>query len=499
MPAPSRPLAHRLLLPALPPGAALPPLVADAELSAELYDCIALGLRAFVVPWWSKISRYDRQFLPQISHVLATVVRQFDARIRAAPLPDLFLRHAPALLTQHYRDYRNAHHKLSTSYASGGAASLPQLFHQLQPHMAVSADGRLDTEYFRHLVDHILKVCLPPEDYQPDAERFILREILLKVLLNDLIPKITQPWFIQKSILDLLQLHDQASPRLVTYHPSSYLFFQSPEPPRCPSPPSSNGSSFHTIIVLVLSAIQVVSGACLALITAYKQTLSTIKRVNKFHPTPPHPAFLPASPPQHYADPPLTMLAEIFTLHQRTASTILLTTAHLVTDFSTSFLDRLLPHLLKHQLSPAFILSTTRTAKRTFFPNGYPGPPAIEPTPEEQAEIRARLIAWRPSGALASRLLPLLLGPGPSQTLDAALDPLSSAPCNVHLVLFLLDLVLLELFPELALPPSTNETQSQNQSQGTQSAAGRGSSVSGASVSVGTRRDVDSVAGSEMS
>lgn len=207
----SRPLPNRLLFPTLSPDAQLPPLVASPELTAELYDLIALSLRAFVVPWWSKISRYDKQFLPEITRILAVVIHQLDARVQAAPLPDIFLCHVPAIITQHYRDYRNAHHKLGTSYASGAAASLPQLFHQLQPHMAVSADGRLDTEYFRQLIDHILQVCLPPEDYQLNSERFIIREVILKVLLNDVIPKITQPWFIQSSILDLLQIQDQAS------------------------------------------------------------------------------------------------------------------------------------------------------------------------------------------------------------------------------------------------------------------------------------------------
>ncbi|GLB36367.1 putative PXA domain containing protein [Lyophyllum shimeji] len=458
----TRPLANRLLFPALPADAPLPPLVGSPELSAELYDFIALALRAYVVPWWSKISRYDKQFLPEITRILAAVVRQLDARVQAVPLAPLLLFHVPAILTQHYRDYRNAHHKLSTSYASGGAASLPQLFHQLQPHMAVSADGRLDTEYFRQVVDHILKVCLPEEDYQPDAERFIVREVVLKVLLVDVVPKITQPWFIQKSILDLLQLQDQP-----------------PEPPRSPSPPSTNAFSFHTIIVLVLSAIQAISGACLALIHAYKQMVSTIKRVNELQPaTSPNSTF-PSFPPRHYVQPPLTMLSEIFILQERAASSILLTTTRLLAGFSYSFLDRLLPHLIKSQLSPAFILSTTRTAKRTLFPNGYPGPPPIEPTPEEQAEIRARLVAWRPSGALGKRLLPLLLGPDPSKTLDAALAPLSSAPCNVHLVLFLLDLVVLELFPELALPP------------GGEPVHGHGGSSSVGSGSMG--RDVDSI------
>ena len=207
----TRPLAHRLLFPSLPPDAQLPPLVASPELSAELYDLVALSLRAYVVPWWSKLSRYDKQFLPQITRILTTLIHHLDRRIHAAPIAPLLCAHVPAIITQHYIDYRNAHDKLGTSYATGAAASLPRLFHQLQPHIAVSADGCLDPEYFRQLIDHILEVCLPPEDFQPEAERFIIREIILKVLLTDVIPKVSQPWFIQKSILDLLQLHDQAS------------------------------------------------------------------------------------------------------------------------------------------------------------------------------------------------------------------------------------------------------------------------------------------------
>ena len=83
--------------------------------------------------------------------------------------------------------------------------SLPVLFHQLQPHMAISLDGeRIDEVYIRHIFDHILKCCLPPEDYAPEAQRFMIREIALKVVLQDVVPKITEPWFWYKNVLDLL-------------------------------------------------------------------------------------------------------------------------------------------------------------------------------------------------------------------------------------------------------------------------------------------------------
>lgn len=197
-------LAKRLLS----PSKDLPPLLqspnASPELNAELYDFIALALRAFVNPWWSKITRYDKEFLPDITRVLTHFVHALEARALAVDLPPLVFHDVPIIVTSHFRDYRNVAEKISTSYAAGGAASLPLLFHHIQPHMALTPDGGIDREYYRQVVDVILKHCLPAEDYEPEAERYIVREIVLKVLLDDVIPKISQPWFIHKLILEQL-------------------------------------------------------------------------------------------------------------------------------------------------------------------------------------------------------------------------------------------------------------------------------------------------------
>jgi len=200
-------LAKRLLFPQLGPDAEAPPLLSSPnlppELNAEIYDFIALALRAFVNPWWTKISRYDKEFLVQISQVITQVIRSLEIRLAKTDLSPLVFRDLPTLLTQHYEDYRAANSKLNTSYSIGGAASLPQLFHQFQPHMAVSVDGTINEDYLRQSVDFVLKACLPPEDYDPDAERYIIREVILKVLMG-VIPRISQPWFIHRLALDLL-------------------------------------------------------------------------------------------------------------------------------------------------------------------------------------------------------------------------------------------------------------------------------------------------------
>ena len=201
-------LARRLLFPQLSPDSDLPPLLVSPsvtpELNDELYNLVAIALRAYVHPWWTKITRYDKEFLPAITRVLTNVIRVFEARLSKTDLSPLVFRDIPILLSNHYTDYRNAQAKLQTSYATGGAATLPQLFHQMQPHMAVSADGKVDEAYVRQALDDVLKTCLPSADYEPETERYIVREILVKVIQGGVIPKVTQPWFIHQTILNLL-------------------------------------------------------------------------------------------------------------------------------------------------------------------------------------------------------------------------------------------------------------------------------------------------------
>lgn len=48
-----------------------------------------------------------------------------------------------------------------------------------------------------------------------------------------------------------------------------------------------------------------------------------------------------------------------------------------------------------------------------------------------------------------AHLAPIILGPDSNQTMNSAIDPLTSQPCNVHLAVVLIDRVLAGLFPEL--------------------------------------------------
>ncbi|KAF7339681.1 PXA domain-containing protein [Mycena sanguinolenta] len=471
-------LSKRLLFPTWPSND-LPSLFATPatppELTAEVYDFIALALRAFVNPWWTKITRYDKEFLPDITRILTHVFRAVEARALEADLAPLVFPRRPG----------NCHPALSR---------LPQCCVQIVyvPHMAVAPDGTIDPEYLRQVVDHILKACLPEEDYAPEPQRFIIREIVLKILHKDVIPKITQPWFIQKTILDSPWRagrlpHKGMFPNLVVS-----IYSRKSIPSRNPYPHLPRRSPFHTLIVVALSAIQALSGMFLALIHAYQQAVTTIKRVNQTPPRPPplalagihtypdvpvprvtvylallihllvgrqrlpfrrsHPRRPPTSRPHQATSPSRRSRSspEIFTTSSRMASASIMHTLSLLLVLFAPFLDRLLPYLLAQTLSPKLLLTIVRNAKRTLFPNGYPAPPPVDPTPEEQAQMRARLLAYRgKSPWVETHVLPLVLGSDPTETLAAALDPLTSRECNVHLVVLLLDCIIGTLFPDL--------------------------------------------------
>jgi hypothetical protein len=205
---PTVPLTNRLLFPHLAPSSPTPPLLQASStspaLDAELYDLIALALRAYINPWWTRITRYDKQLIIELTRILSSVLRALETRARAVDLNPLVYHDLPTLLAQHSADYRVAARKLGSSYAAAGSASLPMLFHGQQQHVGVSIDGKIDEVYVRAAVDIVLKACLSPEDWDPQAERYIIREVIVKTVCVDLAPRITQPWFLHSTLLGLL-------------------------------------------------------------------------------------------------------------------------------------------------------------------------------------------------------------------------------------------------------------------------------------------------------
>ncbi|CAG8658339.1 9322_t:CDS:2, partial [Acaulospora colombiana] len=242
-------------------------------LNDELYDFLALSVRGFIFPWWMKISPRDREFPLEVTRIITHVLRQVEDRVMVADVPLLLANVLPTLLKQHYADYHTASAKVATSYVTGLPSDndpLAHIFHSLQPHMAISAEGRIDPNYIRQAVEYVMKACLPPEDWESETERSIVREIIVKIILENAFPRLSQGWFIQKNLLELL-----GSPN---------DFVAPTEKDDQPPAPARAKSTFNLVVVFVLSAVQSISGFALAAISGVQACLQTIADVKKAPP-----------------------------------------------------------------------------------------------------------------------------------------------------------------------------------------------------------------------
>lgn len=166
------------------------------------------------------------------------------------------------------------------------------------------------------------------------------------------------------------------------------------------------------------------------------------------------------APPPDYVSPSLHLLHTLLNYSPRSMPYALLHVLNLLLlPFSTQ-ISRLLPHLVySHTLSSDNLVHMVRAAKGALFPGGWPAVPPPDPTLEEQVELQQEANR-RLLGLIPSPLRRLLGSTSAAQTraMDEVLEPLSSQECNTHLIVFILDLVLLTLFPELGVSDSIGDT-----------------------------------------
>lgn len=105
-------------------------------------------------------------------------------------------------LPSHFRESFDPTSRSNASYPS--PLQFAQLFHAASPHTGVdpttcSLDGKFDMAYLRIAVLNLLSSLLPADEYAPDTEKFIVRDVIVTVLRGTL-ARSFRPWFLVQSI-----------------------------------------------------------------------------------------------------------------------------------------------------------------------------------------------------------------------------------------------------------------------------------------------------------
>ncbi|SJX62061.1 uncharacterized protein SRS1_10701 [Sporisorium reilianum f. sp. reilianum] len=170
--------------------------------------------------------------IPLILQQHCSDFRQAQSRADSvwAPLgPQPSLSMAPAIVSQSEHDQRRrqqAYEQLPSHYqqvldapssASAGISPLllAQHFYAASPHPGLDAttgslDGKIDLAYLRIAVLNLLSSLLSADEYAPDTERFIVRDVLVTVLRGAL-ARSFRPWFFVQSIHKVLDAAGWAS------------------------------------------------------------------------------------------------------------------------------------------------------------------------------------------------------------------------------------------------------------------------------------------------
>ncbi|KAI8887706.1 hypothetical protein K501DRAFT_241795 [Backusella circina FSU 941] len=177
------------------------------SIDLELYTYFALLIRDFIHPWYRLVTN-DQDACDEILSILTVLVQRLEKRLTdEVDWTELILIDLPKLLTLHYKDYRQAKHRLFMNHASG-SASLGELFHGMQPHFALQPVEHREQEYLRLLTEAILKVLLDPKDCSSDCVRHLVREIVSNLVLYNLVEVLADPYTIHMIICKLLSSYE---------------------------------------------------------------------------------------------------------------------------------------------------------------------------------------------------------------------------------------------------------------------------------------------------
>lgn len=172
-------------------------LTSSKQVNVELSKVISLLLRDFVSSWFQGLSP-DQELYHEIISALSSIIQEAERRLSRVDWVGWVTQDVPTVLTNHIRDFRSCCKKMGTAYAGG--KSFDELFYGLQPHAALESEES-EKEYLRRVSEILLEALLPDHELQSDAIKMLIREVLCNNVLLNLIEVLSEPDWLNETIL----------------------------------------------------------------------------------------------------------------------------------------------------------------------------------------------------------------------------------------------------------------------------------------------------------
>lgn len=153
-------------------------------------------------------------------------------------------------LPSHLQEKLGSASTMHTSSAS--PLQLAQTFHAASPHPGIdpttgSLDGKFDMAYLRIAILSLLSSLLPADEYAPDTEKFIVRDVLVTVLRGAL-ARSFRPWFFVQSMHKSLDAAGWPGNPVFPSAQSNGIVDSAKSPS---DPPSASGDALRVVVLLL--------------------------------------------------------------------------------------------------------------------------------------------------------------------------------------------------------------------------------------------------------
>ncbi|CAG9536268.1 unnamed protein product [Cercopithifilaria johnstoni] len=187
------------------------PMTNSATIDAILEQMLSYVIRDFVDSWYSNLTP-DHHFKESLKRSARRTVAAFSQCVQKVDFVPLLTQHIVDDIASHFRLFRRAKERAQLHYGKNYTTDeLETMFFDLELEMEkcycrdlVSTCSHYENAYFHDVADILLYLLTPAEDFRSRPFRFILREIYVKRMMLPLFDMLSDPDFINRSIIWLL-------------------------------------------------------------------------------------------------------------------------------------------------------------------------------------------------------------------------------------------------------------------------------------------------------
>lgn len=176
----------------------------------QLQEIIRLTMRDYVHPWYYEISN-NKQFLHEIQQTAQNLIITVANRAKEVDWVNYVTRTAVEDFASHIRLFHSAQDKLKKlSHKEDDPETLPSLesvFFDLEIEMddgicrdEICSDQQKELDYLRDVVELLLFIMLPAQDFHSKPLTFLLREILACYILKPMLDMFSDPDYVNQNI-----------------------------------------------------------------------------------------------------------------------------------------------------------------------------------------------------------------------------------------------------------------------------------------------------------